>query len=135
MDNGTISARVMPGRRGRPARRGAEVSPACLLVLTGAGGADVGAGPGRVDRRQIDAGVPARLVQTGLVMARQRRTAVRVLSRRAAQAGEGARRVRLVPRPQPAARRRRDAQASGGAVDITPAAEKAPSGANCAAPA
>jgi len=135
MDNGTISARVMPGRRGCPARRGAEVSPACLLVLTGAGGADVGAGPGRVDRRQIDAGVPARLVQTGLVMARQRRTAVRVLSRRAAQAGEGARRVRLVPRPQPAARRRRDAQASGGAVDITPAAEKAPSGANCAAPA
>ena len=83
MDDGAISARVMPGRRGRPARRGAEVSPACLLVLTGAGGADVGAGPGRVDRRQIDAGVPARLVQTGLVMARQRRTAVRVLSRRA----------------------------------------------------
>jgi len=79
MDNGTISARVMPGR---------------------------------VDGRQIDAGVRAGFVETGLVMVGERRT-VTGLCRPTAQAGEGARRVRLVPRPQPAGRRRRDAEASG----------------------
>ena len=100
MDDGAISARVMPGR---------------------------------VDGRQIDAGVRAGFVETGLVMVGERRT-VTGLCRPTAQAGEGARRVRLVPRPQPAARRRRDAQASGGAVDTTPAAEKAPSVADSAAP-
>jgi hypothetical protein len=58
------------------------MNPACLLIptglmLTGA----TAARPGRVDGRQIDAGVAAGFTQTGLVVAGERRAVAQVRSR------------------------------------------------------
>ncbi len=70
------------------------MNPACLLMLTGAAGIAASAWPGRVDSRQIEAGVTAGLIQTRLVMAGQRRTVARLRARRA-----GRRLRRMLKRP------------------------------------